>query len=210
MTLLCSMIEALLFISGEPLAAGEIADATERTQIEIAAALDELSGHYEKHGSGLRLSFVNGGAYLCTDKAHAGVITRLLQPVQQRAFSQAMMETLSVVAYKQPVTRAEIEAVRGVRCEYAVRELISMGMVQEIGRKDTIGRPALLGTTDAFLRHFGLGSIRELPERELFGSGGLADTASAAAPEADAIEATAENAAEAIEANIANNLEDDA
>ncbi len=169
MTQLCSMIEALLFVSGEPLAAEELAAATGRTQIEIASAFSELSSHYEKCSSGLRLGFVNGGAYLCTDKAHAGIITQLLQPVQQRAFSQAMMETLSVVAYKQPVTRAEIEAVRGVRCEYAVRELISMGMVHEVGRKDTIGRPALLGTTDAFLRHFGLGSLRELPEKELFG-----------------------------------------
>ena len=169
MTQLCSMIEAILFVSGEPLAAEEIAVAVERTQIEVAAAFDELSQHYESSSSGLRLAFVNGGAYLCTDKAHAGVITRLLQPVQQRAFSQAMMETLSIVAYKQPVTRAEIEAVRGVRCEYAVRELMSMGMVQEIGRKETIGRPALLGTTDAFLRHFGLKSLRELPEKELFG-----------------------------------------
>ncbi len=150
MTSLCSMIEALLFVSGEPLAAEEIAAATGRTQIEIAAAFEELSSHYENSRSGLRLGFVNGGAYLCTDKAHAGVITQLLQPVQQRAFSQAMMETLSVVAYKQPVTRAEIEAVRGVRCEYAVRELISMGMIQEVGRKDTIGRPQLLGTTDEF------------------------------------------------------------
>ncbi len=179
MTSLCSMIEALLFVSGEPLAAEEIAVATGRTQIEIATAFAELSNHYENSSSGLRLGFVNGGAFICTDKAHAGIITRLLQPIQQRAFSQAMMETLSVVAYKQPVTRAEIEAVRGVRCEYAVRELISMGMVQEIGRKDTIGRPALLGTTDAFLRHFGLGSLRELPEKELFASGEAAESAAA-------------------------------
>ena len=175
MTALCSMIEALLFVSGEPLAAEEIALATGRTHIEIATAFAELSSHYENTSSGLRLGFVNGGAFLCTDKAHAGVITQLLQPTQQRAFSQAMMETLSVVAYKQPVTRAEIEAVRGVRCEYAVRELISMGVVQEVGRKDTIGRPQLLGTTDAFLRHFGLGSLRDLPEKELFGSGEIAD-----------------------------------
>ncbi len=177
------MIEALLFVSGEPLAAEEIALATGRTQIEIAAAFEELSSHYENSESGLRLAFVNDGAYLCTDKAHAGIITQLLQPVQQRAFSQAMMETLSVVAYKQPVTRAEIEAVRGVRCEYAVRELISMGMVQEIGRKDTIGRPALLGTTDAFLRHFGLGSLRELPEKELFGRDEATAPRTAAEPE---------------------------
>ncbi len=188
MTQLCSMIEALLFVSGEPLAAGEIAAATERTQIEIAAAFAELENHYVNSGSGLRLAFVNGGAYICTDKAHAGVITRLLQPAQQRAFSQAMMETLSVVAYRQPVTRAEIEAVRGVRCEYAVRELIGMGMVHEIGRKETIGRPALLGTTDAFLRHFGLESLRELPEKEFFGRDDLTDMTADKAPEAEETE----------------------
>ena len=75
-----------------------------------------------------------------------------------------MLETLSVIAYRQPVTKADIEAVRGVRCEYAVGQLMKLGMIRELGRKNVVGRPMLLGTTDAFLRHFGIRSLSELPQ----------------------------------------------
>ena len=75
-----------------------------------------------------------------------------------------MLETLSVIAYRQPVTKADIEAVRGVRCEYAVGQLMKLGMIRELGRKNVVGRPMLLGTTDAFLRHFGKRSLSELPQ----------------------------------------------
>ena len=87
-----------------------------------------------------------------------------MQPVQSKSFSQSMLETLSVIAYRQPVTKADIEAVRGVRCEYAVGQLMKLGMIRELGRKNVVGRPMLLGTTDAFLRHFGIRSLSELPQ----------------------------------------------
>jgi segregation and condensation protein B len=94
---------------------------------------------------------------------YAGDVVRLLQPVQQQSLSQAAMETLAVVAYKQPVTRAEVEQIRGVKCDYSLQSLINKGLIRETGRKDTIGRPILFGTTDEFLSHFGLEGLENLP-----------------------------------------------
>ena len=100
---------------------------------------------------------------LATRPMYAGDVVRLLQPVQQQSLSQAAMETLAVVAYKQPVTRAEVEQIRGVKCDYSLQSLINKGLIRETGRKDTIGRPILFGTTDEFLSHFGLEGLENLP-----------------------------------------------
>ena len=100
---------------------------------------------------------------LGTRSDYAPYIEKLLQPVQKQTLSQAVMETLAVIAYKQPVTRAEIEAVRGVKCDYSVQALMNKRLICEVGRKETIGRPILYGTTDEFLRHFGISSLAELP-----------------------------------------------
>ena len=100
---------------------------------------------------------------LATRPLYSGDVVRLLQPVQQQSLSQAAMETLAVVAYKQPVTRAEVEQIRGVKCDYSLQSLINKGMIREAGRKDTIGRPILFCTTDEFLSHFGLEDLKELP-----------------------------------------------
>lgn len=91
-------------------------------------------------------------------------IEKLLQPIQKQSLSQAALETLAVVAYKQPVTRLDIEAVRGVKCDYSVQSLMNKGLIEEVGRKETLGRPILYGTTDAFLSHFGLTSLEDLPQ----------------------------------------------
>ena len=95
---------------------------------------------------------------------YAKYVEMLLQPVQKQSLSQAVMETLSIIAYRQPVTKAEIEAVRGVKCDYSVQSLLTKGLIAEVGRKETLGRPILYGTTDAFLRHFCISSVSELPE----------------------------------------------
>ena len=100
---------------------------------------------------------------LATRPLYAGDVLRLLQPVQQQSLSQAAMETLAVVAYKQPVTRAEVEQIRGVKCDYSLQSLMNKGLIRETGRKGTIGRPILFGTTDEFLSHFGLEGLDNLP-----------------------------------------------
>lgn len=98
---------------------------------------------------------------LVSNKEYTRYVEELVQPVQSKSFSQSMLETLSVIAYRQPVTKADIEAVRGVRCEYAVGQLMKLGMIRELGRKNVVGRPMLLGTTDAFLRHFGIRTLSD-------------------------------------------------
>ncbi|MEG0767321.1 MAG: SMC-Scp complex subunit ScpB, partial [Clostridia bacterium] len=95
---------------------------------------------------------------------YALYVEKLLQPVQKQSLSQAVLETLAIVAYKQPVTRAEMELIRGVKCDYSVQALQNRGLIQEVGRKETLGRPILYGTTDAFLRHFGITSLEQLPK----------------------------------------------
>ena len=112
------------------------------------------------------LRTVDGKYQLATKPQFCTCIERLLQPTQRKSFSQSVLETLSIIAYKQPVTRAEIEAVRGVRCEYALNQLLQSGLIEVVGRKNTVGRPSQFGTTEKFLVHFGLESIAALPRRQ--------------------------------------------
>ena len=93
----------------------------------------------------------------------APYVERLLQPVQRQSLSQTAMETLAVIAYRQPVTKGEIEQIRGVKCDYSVQSLLHKGLIREAGRKEALGRPILYATTDRFLEHFGISDIRELP-----------------------------------------------
>ncbi|MEG0935789.1 MAG: SMC-Scp complex subunit ScpB, partial [Clostridia bacterium] len=100
---------------------------------------------------------------ICPD--YAPYVERLLQPIQQQSLSQAAMETLSIIAYRQPVTKSDIEKVRGVKCDYSVQSLVGKGLIEEVGRRETLGRPILYATTDAFLRHFGIETLDQLPEQ---------------------------------------------
>ena len=100
---------------------------------------------------------------LATRAIYAADVVHLLQPVQKQSLTQAAMETLAVVAYKQPVTRAEVEQVRGVKCDYSLQSLMNKELIMEVGRKEALGRPILYGTTENFLAHFGLSSLEDLP-----------------------------------------------
>ena len=125
--------------------------------------------HIQFPAKGLHAAVVHPQAHIDGDGFQfEGFVEELLQPAQTKSFSQAMLETLSIIAYRQPVTRSDIEAVRGVRCDYSVSQLLKLGLIQEMGRKDSVGRPMTFGTTDAFLRQFGIHSIEELPEYGVF------------------------------------------
>jgi segregation and condensation protein B len=100
---------------------------------------------------------------LATRPLYAKDVIRLLQPVQRQSLSQAAMETLAVVAYRQPVTRLEVEEIRGVKCDYSLQVLANKGLIGEVGRKETVGRPILYGTTEEFLAHFGIETLDDLP-----------------------------------------------
>lgn len=161
-------IECILFISGDPVPVIQIQRALGLTDLEMQSALQAMDELYRAEERGIQLYLTDESAQLVSNPKYTEAVLTLLQPVQSRSFSQSMLETLSIIAYRQPVTRADVEAVRGVRCEYAVSQLLKLGMIRELGRKDVIGRPMLFGTTDAFLRHFGLRSLNDLPRYEAY------------------------------------------
>ena len=157
---LSGALEAALFAVGEPLDVNRICSAFKITQIELSMAVDALQAKYGEN-SGIRVLYFGGSVQMCTNEKYKAQLEDLLNPVQKKSLSQASLEVLSIIAYKQPITRAEIEEIRGVKCDYSV-----MWLIQEMGRKETLGRPMLFGTTDLFLRHFGLSSLNELPRNE--------------------------------------------
>ena len=158
------IVEAILFVTGNAVEKKEISRALELTDAELEETLDALESGYDFERRGLRLLRFGAHVQLATRPDYAPYVEKLLQPVQKQSLSQAVMETLAMIAYKQPVTKAEIEQIRGVKCDYSVQSLASKGLIAEVGRKETLGRPILYGTTDTFLRHFCISSTAELPE----------------------------------------------
>lgn len=158
------IVEAILFVTGNAVEKKEICRAVELTPEALEETLDALESGYDFERRGLRLLRFGAHVQLATRPDYAPYVEKLLQPVQKQSLSQAVMETLAVIAYRQPVTKAEIELVRGVKCDYSVQSLVSKGLIEEVGRKEALGRPILYGTTDAFLRHFCIASLSELPE----------------------------------------------
>ncbi len=156
-------IEAILFVAGEAISVRDLARALQTGESEVRDAISALRDEYDYEQRGFMLKRFNDKVQLATRPLYAGEVIRLLQPVQQQSLSQAAMETLAVVAYKQPVTRAEVEQIRGVKCDYSLQSLINKALIREAGRKDTIGRPILYCTTDEFLSHFGLEGLDGLP-----------------------------------------------
>lgn len=160
---LSGALEAILFVAGEPVALADLARALEVTREALEEAVAALTSQYDFERRGLRLMRYADAIQLATRPEYARYIERLLSPVQKQSLSQAALETLSVVAYRQPVTKAEVEAVRGVKCDYSIQSLVEKRLIHEVGRKETLGRPILYGTTEDFLRHFGIPTLEQLP-----------------------------------------------
>jgi segregation and condensation protein B len=158
-------VEALLFASERPLHAEEIAEALDGAAGagEVRELLAALKGEYEAERRGFRLMELAGGYQLVTDERFADILKRFYQSREKKRLSQASLETLSVIAYRQPVTRADIEFIRGVGVDGALKTLLEKGLVRVAGRKEVPGRPMLYGTTPGFLEHFGLNSLKDLP-----------------------------------------------
>ena len=156
-------VEAILFVAGEAIAIHDLAKALKISDKDMSDALDDMGNDYDCEQRGFILKRFGDKVQLATRPQYSEDILRLLQPVQQQSLSQAAMETLAVVAYKQPVTRAELEQIRGVKCDYSLQSLMLKGLICEAGRKDTIGRPILYATTDKFLSHFGIRGLEDLP-----------------------------------------------
>ncbi len=157
------VIEAVLFVSGEPVSILDMSTALGLSEIETMNAVEALMREYEESPRGIVLKRYGNNLKLETRAEYAPYVERLLQPVQRQTLSQAALETLAVIAYRQPVTKGDVELVRGVKCDYSVQSLMGKGLIMEVGRKEALGRPILYATTDQFLEHFGISDIRELP-----------------------------------------------
>lgn len=158
---LASIVESILFVAEEPVDTGTLAKALRKDKKEIEAALQELEAACE--GRGIRLQRANGAVQLVSAPEAGPYVERFLGIESRQRLSSAALESLAVIAYKQPITRAGVEAVRGVNSDGAIASLITRGLVQEVGRAPGPGRPALLGTTLKFLEHFGLKDPSDLP-----------------------------------------------
>ena len=161
---LCAVIEAILFVSGDPVRVEDLAHSMNLTAMEMEAALSELADHLSLESHGLQLNRSGGEVFLSIRPQYAPQVEAFLQPLEKRPLSQAVLETLSIIAYRQPVTKGDIEQVRGVKCDYSVQALLAKGLIEEAGRREALGRPILYRTTDAFLRHFGISTLEELPQ----------------------------------------------
>lgn len=160
---LAGRIEAILFVAGEAVRVDDLAKALDVSVREVEAELVSIRDEYDFHQRGFTLKRFGHQVQLATRALYSTDVVRLLQPVQKQSLSQAAMETLAVVAYKQPVTRAEVEQIRGVKCDYSLQSLMNKELIMEVGRKEALGRPILYGTTENFLAHFGLTNLDDLP-----------------------------------------------
>ena len=160
-----NVLEALLFLLGEPLKTETIAEMLDLQKSEIRPAITRLK---KKYGGkcGIHLLEYNGKLQFGTNPDYKEEVSTVLNPIREKELSKATLETVAIVAYKQPVTKLEVETIRGVNCDYTMQTLLSLGLIEVVGRKEAIGNPKLYGTTDEFLKRFRLESIDKLPDYE--------------------------------------------
>ncbi len=159
----CAALEAVLFAVGGAVAFSDLKSALEMEDTELMATINECRERYASEDRGIRLIELDGKFQLCTKNEYYEELVRLVNTPKKHVLTDVLLETLSIVAYKQPVTRQEIEKIRGVSCSHAVNRLVEYNLIQEVGRLDAPGHPILFGTTDDFLRSFGISSMDDLP-----------------------------------------------
>lgn len=157
-------IEALLFSAGKSLELEEISEALEHDKETIRKIIDDMILSYEQEERGIQIKKLEDAYQLCSKEEYYEDLIRYMSRPKKHTLSPVMLETLSIIAYKQPVTRQEIEKIRGVKCDHAINKLIEYNLICEVGRLDAIGKPILFGTTEEFLRHFGVESVGDLPK----------------------------------------------
>lgn len=156
-------IEAILFTMGESVEAEKIAVAIEHDADTTVKIIHNMMDKYENEDRGIKIIELEGSFQLCTKEEYYDNLIRICSQPRRYTLTDAALETLSIIAYKQPVTKIEIEKIRGVNSDRSVNKLVELELVKEVGRLDALGRPMLFGTTEEFLRTFGVGSIDELP-----------------------------------------------
>lgn len=161
---LASIIESILFVSGNEVAINDISDKLGVSDEEVLLTARELQNKYDLETSGINLLIFNNKLQFCSNPANGVSVETVLNPIKERELSKSMLETAAIIAYKQPVTRAELDQIRGVNSDYALQSLMKLEVVEVVGRKDAIGKPLLYGTTDKFLKRFQISSLDELPD----------------------------------------------
>lgn len=164
-----SVIESLLFVTGEPLPLKDISTYLELEEKKVVDILEEMAKEYSDESRGISLISINGAYQFVTKQENSHYIQKLLKKNRKQSLSQASIESLAIIAYKQPITRIDIDEIRGVKSESALQKLSEKGLIKEVGRLEVPGRPILYGTTDEFLRQFGLKTLKELPSLDLYG-----------------------------------------
>ena len=158
------IIESILFVAGDGVEYFDISDKLGVTVEEVEEAIEKLKSEHEKSESGIQVITYNKKAQLCSNSNYAEQVAEVLNPIKEKALTKAVLETAAIIAYKQPITRLEIEQVRGVNSDYAINSLLENKLIDVVGRKDAIGKPLLFGTTDEFLKRFCMNSLEELPD----------------------------------------------
>ena len=156
-------VEAILFSIGDSVPLKELAKVLEIDEPSLDKIIQNMMDKYDKEDRGIRIVKLESAYQLCTKNEYYDVLTKVVNMPKKHNLTDSLMETLSIVAYKQPVTRQEIESIRGVSCVHAINKLVEYNLIMEVGRLDAIGRPILFGTTEDFLRSFGVTSMDELP-----------------------------------------------
>ena len=162
-----SAVEAVLFAMGQSVEIRQLAAALETGEKEAETAAERLKERYDKEKSGMQILRLGDSYQMGTRAEYYGNLIRVAAAPKKQVLTDVVLETLAIIAYKQPVTKADIEKIRGVKSDHAVNRLIEYDLVYEAGRLDAPGRPALFATTEEFLRRFGVGSTEDLPEMDL-------------------------------------------
>ena len=165
MSLLSNQIEAVLFVSGKAVEEKFLKEKLNVTDKQFTEAVSELLAKFNGD-SGIHLLRFNKKLQFATNPTYAKEVEAVLNPIKEKELTNAMLETLAIIAYKQPVTRIEVEEIRSVDCTYSVQNLMRLGMIEVVGRKETIGKPLLFATTDDFLKRFSISDISDLPDYE--------------------------------------------
>ena len=160
---LAAAIEAILFSVGDAVSVKELAKVLEAEENEVSTVIEYMVKEYEEEKRGIKIIKLEDAYQLCTKQEYYDYLIKLVNMPKKHVLTDALMETLSIVAYKQPITRQEIEAIRGVSCVHAINKLVEYKLIGEVGRLDAVGRPILFGTTEDFMRSFGVTSLDELP-----------------------------------------------
>ncbi|MDD2973400.1 MAG: SMC-Scp complex subunit ScpB [Lachnospiraceae bacterium] len=159
-----AVIEAILFTMGESVELSKLAEVIEEDKKNTKAIIEEMMERYGEENRGVSIIELDGAYQMCTRGELYEYLIKVAKSPRKYVLTDTVLETLSIIAYKQPVTRLEIEKIRGVSCDHAVNRLIELDLIKELGRLDAPGRPLLFGTTEQFLRSFGVKSLEDLPE----------------------------------------------